>query len=235
MKGKKFKHLYVPDRWEQYWSKYPQGYTILEALINWVSQVDKMVDNVNDWNMYLDDFVKRFDTDLQKTVETTLLEWHESGFLGELINDVLQTQIDEFEKEMNTKFNNFTVRIETGLDNTNKRIDLLVIASGNANAEVDESKLDYIGDTHDLLNERLIADTNFIFGVNNNTLTPIYSGGRLVGLNETSGSTVIRTTEISYSPGEQLEKIQDTINGRTVETIMNYSSGQLISVERNVV
>src|SRR5699024_5327712 len=43
-----FKHLHVPEGWEQYWSKYPNGYSILEALINWTSQVNSMVDRVND-------------------------------------------------------------------------------------------------------------------------------------------------------------------------------------------
>jgi hypothetical protein len=40
-----FSPLNVPDQWNQYFTKYPQGYTILEALLNWVQQVDDMVDN----------------------------------------------------------------------------------------------------------------------------------------------------------------------------------------------
>jgi hypothetical protein len=69
----KFNYLNVPDQWNQYFTKYPQGYTILEALLNWVQQVDDMVDNVNDWNTYLDNFVKTFDTDLQEQVT---FHWH---------------------------------------------------------------------------------------------------------------------------------------------------------------
>lgn len=45
---KGFKHLHVPDNWEHYWSKYPNGFTILESLIDWVSQVNDMVDSSNE-------------------------------------------------------------------------------------------------------------------------------------------------------------------------------------------
>jgi hypothetical protein len=86
-----FNHLNVPDQWNQYFTKYPQGYTILEALLNWVQQVDNMTDNVNSWNTYLDNFVKSFDADLQATVEKTLSDWQASGFLDTVITNALQT------------------------------------------------------------------------------------------------------------------------------------------------
>jgi hypothetical protein len=57
----KFSHLNVPSHWRHEWSKYPEGYTILEALLNWVQQVDNMADNINDWNNYLDHFTKTVD------------------------------------------------------------------------------------------------------------------------------------------------------------------------------
>ena len=91
-----FKHLNVPDGWEQYWTKYPQGYTVMEALINWVSQVDSMVDNVNEWNTYLDAFVNEFDKELQTTVTTILSEWQDSGFLDVVISEALQWQLDDY-------------------------------------------------------------------------------------------------------------------------------------------
>lgn len=92
--GYRFNHLMIPETWQQYWSKYPDGYTILEALINWVSQVDKMVDNVNDWNERLDEFVKTFDSELQETIRNILTEWQNSGFLKVIIGEALQTEID---------------------------------------------------------------------------------------------------------------------------------------------
>lgn len=110
---KKFRHLHVPDHWEQYWSRYPQGYTILEALINWASQVDDMVDNQNvlnitveDFRKELDDFVEAFDPNLQEKVVDTLYEWQQSGFLDVVIDQALQTQIDDVsvQLEENEKF-----------------------------------------------------------------------------------------------------------------------------------
>lgn len=97
---KQFNRLNIPDGWEQYWSKYPEGYTILEALIDWVSQVDDMVKNVNDWNKFLDDFVESFDSNLRETVTTIIREWQESGLLGEIISEALQTQIDDVEQHL---------------------------------------------------------------------------------------------------------------------------------------
>lgn len=92
-----YNHLNVPTHWEHYWTRYPQGHTILEALIQWVSQVDDMVDNVNDWNTYLDNFVLQFDTELQNTVTGILNDWDASGFLAELINTYTNERIDQVE------------------------------------------------------------------------------------------------------------------------------------------
>lgn len=123
-KHKNFRHLHVPDHWEQYWSKYPNGYTILEALINWVSQVDNMVDNVNDWNDYLDDFVGRFDKDLQKTVEETLRAWQKDGTLKIIIDEALQSQLDDFRKEFNNDLDNKAGKtyVDNIVENINDRI-----------------------------------------------------------------------------------------------------------------
>lgn len=83
---KKFKHLRLPETWQHYWTRYPQGYTIMEALISWVSQVNEMADNINDWNDYLDEFVATWDKDLQGQVVSLLSEWREDGTLEDIIN-----------------------------------------------------------------------------------------------------------------------------------------------------
>lgn len=96
----KFNHLNVPTHWQNYWTRYPEGHTILEALIQWVSQVDDMVDNVNDWNTYLKDFVTQFDSELQATVTNTLSDWQESGFLDIVINEALDTKYHEMDERL---------------------------------------------------------------------------------------------------------------------------------------
>lgn len=100
--SKKFRHLCVPEQWRPYWSRYPEGYTILEALINWVSQVNDMTDNLNEINETMDNFIATFDTNLQDKVIQTLSEWQESGFLDIVIDQALQTQLDTISDEVNT-------------------------------------------------------------------------------------------------------------------------------------
>jgi hypothetical protein len=98
--GTRFNHLQVPDQYNQYFTKYPQGYTILEALLNWVQQVDDLVDNVNNWNDYLDEFVQTWDADLQETVSKLLQEWQESGLLGQIITEALQTGLSDAQNDL---------------------------------------------------------------------------------------------------------------------------------------
>lgn len=95
-----FGHLNVPDQWNQYFTKYPQGYTILESLLNWVQQVDNMVDNQNTLNTnvegykkQIDDFISQFGPDLQEKVQATLTDWQNSGFLDVVISEALQSQV----------------------------------------------------------------------------------------------------------------------------------------------
>lgn len=110
----KFNHLDVPTSWQHYWTRYPEGYTVMEALITWVSQVDAMVDNVNSWNTYLDDFVLQFDTNLQNTVTGILEDWDASGFLAELINEYTNERIDTVENTIEHVNNNKVDKTGTG-------------------------------------------------------------------------------------------------------------------------
>lgn len=95
----RFNHLNVPETWQHYWSKYPEGYTILEALLNWVKQVDDMVDLINNWDTYLKEFVEQFDVKLRESVAAMLNEWLDDGTLARIINeDVLNMKVslDQF-------------------------------------------------------------------------------------------------------------------------------------------
>ena len=100
---RKFKPLNIPYGWEQYWSKYPNGYSILEALIDWVSQVDDMVENQNElsdtvksFGERIDEFINQFGAELQTTVTDTLQDWQTSGFLDVVISEALQWQLDDY-------------------------------------------------------------------------------------------------------------------------------------------
>lgn len=111
----RFKKIMVPPQWKEYWTAYPHGYTILEALVDWLSEFNDIVDFVNNTDEYLQTFKQRFDKELQNEVVKTLKDWQQSGFLDIIIDEALQTQIDEVEKvvgdiqtSLNSKFINVT-------------------------------------------------------------------------------------------------------------------------------
>ena len=106
----KFNHLNVPDHWEHYWTRYPEGYTILEALIQWVSQVDSMIDqqnkltdNVAQFRNEIDNFIGNFDGRLQDEVTKTLEEWQQSGFLEVVVSEALDTKYHEMDNRLTTQ------------------------------------------------------------------------------------------------------------------------------------
>lgn len=90
----KFNKLDVPYQWKDEFTKYPHGYTIFEALCSWTKQVDKMVDNINDWNDYLDNFVETFEFELQEEVRSTIAKWQSEGLLDDIIESALNTELD---------------------------------------------------------------------------------------------------------------------------------------------
>ena len=103
----KYNHLNVPTHWRNYWTRYPEGHTILEALISLVSQVDSMVDNQNTLNENveqfrneIDDFIGRFDEHLQDEVTRTLKDWQQSGFLDVVINEAITTKYHEMDERL---------------------------------------------------------------------------------------------------------------------------------------
>lgn len=96
-----FNHLNYPVAWRAEYSKYPEGLSILESLMQWIRQVDDMVDShnanqttINGFGVVLDDFIAQYDTHLQVTLTETLTAWQLSGFLDELIDAALQTEMD---------------------------------------------------------------------------------------------------------------------------------------------
>lgn len=97
----KFNHLNLPEEWKTYFTKYPNGLSILEALIQWVSQVDDMVDVVNNFSLYIDNFIASFDTNLKATAKIILDEMTADGTLADLINlDLLNDLQDQITKNL---------------------------------------------------------------------------------------------------------------------------------------
>lgn len=103
----KFKPLNIPDSWKHYWTKYPEGYTVMESLMDWVSQVNEMSVNLNDMDDIIKDFIKNFDSDLEGTLTNILNDMQADGRLEVIISNALQTQMDKLENNTNTKLSNF--------------------------------------------------------------------------------------------------------------------------------
>src|SRR5690606_6461027 len=59
-----------------------------------------MVDNVNDWNDYLDNFVKTFEFELQKEVRETIARWQREGKIEDIIKSALNSRLDGYEERM---------------------------------------------------------------------------------------------------------------------------------------
>ncbi len=131
----KFNKLDVPHQWKDEFTKYPHGYTIFEALCKWVKQVDNMVDNINNWNDYLDNFVTNFEFELQEEVQSIITRWQEEGLLDDIIGSVLNTELDNVKTQLvqtQTQLEGLEVNVITvgvypndGIDHTSELRQLL--------------------------------------------------------------------------------------------------------------
>jgi parallel beta-helix repeat protein len=89
-----FNYLTSPDPFQEYWTKYPEGYTIYEALLDYINQVNPVIENINQMNSVLDNFILTFSVNLQDTVRTILNGWILDGTIEIIISEALQTQIN---------------------------------------------------------------------------------------------------------------------------------------------
>ncbi len=96
----RFNKLDAPYQWKEEFTKYPHGYTIFEALCKWTKQVDDMVDNINNWNDYLDNFVENFEFELQEEVQSTIEKWQNEGLLDVIIESALNTELDNVKTQV---------------------------------------------------------------------------------------------------------------------------------------
>lgn len=190
---RKFKPLNIPDGWEQYWSKYPNGYTILEALIGWVSQVDDMVKNQNEltdtvksFGERIDDFINQFGVELQATVTDTLQEWQNSGFLEVVISEAIQWELDDYI----TTNEQDKLSLTTQLQHMNKNIIYIESVPRVAGETDDSGRLQRAIESF----EGNFAGTIVITGdiVLDNPVTCHKSGLRLMGVGNKKSRIIVR-------------------------------------------
>ena len=133
----KFNKLDVPHQWKDEFTKYPHGYTIFEALCKWVKQVDNMVDNINNWNDYLDNFVENFEFELQEEVQSTIERWQSEGLLDGIIESALNTELDNVKTQLAHKTTHLKSKdlFLKAKDNNSRIRPLLTIISDDGHAD----------------------------------------------------------------------------------------------------
>lgn len=99
----KFRHLESPYSFKKYYSRYPEGYSIYEALLDWLDHVNAMTDQIN---VTLDEWLnlKTFINEELKTYSIDQLQsWLDDGTLEEVINDALFTELTQLRKSLELK------------------------------------------------------------------------------------------------------------------------------------
>lgn len=102
-----YSKLHIPDHWEHYWSKYPNGYTLLEALISWTSQVNDMITSYN----HMSDDMVALDRNFRALEKELRASW--KGY-----KDKTDLDNSNFRDEVYTIINNFIASIEPTIQDT---------------------------------------------------------------------------------------------------------------------
>lgn len=102
-----YKKLHIPDHWEHYWSKYPNGYTLLEALISWTSQVNDMIVSYN----HMSDDMVALDRNFRALEKELRASWE--GY-----KDHTEKTYTDFREEILTIVNNWISTIEPTIQDT---------------------------------------------------------------------------------------------------------------------
>lgn len=94
---KKFENLMISENWNKYFKNYAHGHTVVEQLIHWMSQVNNLVENVNDWNEWLELFENKFDKNLLGSARKIIEEMIADGRFQEFLDEAL-TRINEIKE-----------------------------------------------------------------------------------------------------------------------------------------
>ena len=98
----KFNLVDPPYTLEEYYSKYPEGLTIYEALLSWLETVNQLIDsnnsldaNVEAVRLELDSFLATVPPQIQTVAETILNDWLTDGTLATIINTTIFNQLND--------------------------------------------------------------------------------------------------------------------------------------------
>ena len=82
-----FNPLYVTPEWlNTYHSKYPEGLSVLENIIDWITEVNNMVEYLNLTKEQIDNLIEKT---MPENLEAILDEWYLDGKLADVLNHQL--------------------------------------------------------------------------------------------------------------------------------------------------
>lgn len=92
---KKYEHINAPYSFKEFYSKYPQGYTIYEALLDWLNHVNSMTDVLNITIERYAQIEKLIHDELSEIADAQLNTWLDDGTLQNLINQTLFQELND--------------------------------------------------------------------------------------------------------------------------------------------
>lgn len=217
-----YKHLHVPEHWEQYWSKYPNGYTVLEALIDWVSQTNDMVDSVN----HLSDDYTVLNRNMRALEKELRMSW--DGY-----KETTTTTYKDFRDEVYTIINNWIAQIEPTIQDEvvksmNKWLDdgtlTDIINNDVFNMKANQTDVDVLTEQNaehesSILIMETTKDENFINARNNAYINAVASDFEKTTIAEAYPDVTLLQVQ-TLNPNATL---QNTADWYALQTLMNIS------------
>lgn len=181
-----FEHLNAPYSFKRFYSTYPEGYSIYEALLDWVNQVNEMTTVLNLTLSEWENFKLWVNSELKTYSDEKLIEWLNDGTLETLINQILfdtkadKTTTDNLQNQLN--------EIETQPFITNKMMknttDIGIYQINKNLGKIDQSYLS------DELLAQMAGTTPINNVVGDQTITPIKTTFLNIGKNKFNKATV---------------------------------------------
>lgn len=216
----KFNRLEIPKEWQEYWTKYPHGYTIIEAITSWVNETNPIIDRMNYWEDYLQKYVEEID-----------------GEFAELKNDMttLQTGFANVTADFNAlssdfislgdEFQNLQEYVEEFDENLQGKVEATLSewqASGFLEVVINaalESRMDDLEDQ--------LAEQTEEFAELENDITTLQTGLANVTADFNALSSDFNALSSNFtSLGNEFQNLQDAVvlRGDLVGNVMDYGA-----------
>lgn len=105
---KRYENILAPYQFKEFWSKYPHGYSIYEAILDWLNQVNEMIETLNLTLKEFEEIKTWAKNELEQFAKEQMVEWLNDGTLEKLIDEtLLNSKLDKEIFEEYKKENDF--------------------------------------------------------------------------------------------------------------------------------